>query len=173
MRQMLLAPLPLLATLALVVAAIVPWGGPDWSETALTLMPIGAIYFWSVRRPHLMPAALVFLIGCVLDVLMHGPLGIWAVAGLVAALGGRTARRARPPFGVVRSATHLITTMAAATTIGSGLQALSAWQSMTVMPLVFAITASIVTYPLVAGLLSLLDALWPAAPDRPLFLRGD
>ena len=173
MNALLLVPLPLLVTGILLVAAVLPWGGPDWTEMALALLPVGAIYFWSFRRPHLMPAVLVFLAGLLLDVMTHGPLGIWSCAALMAALAGRTARRARPDSGWLHSTFHMIMTLSISAAVVAALMSLYAWRLVPGLPLVHALAAACLGYPVLAGLLSLLDGAWPAADDRPLFLRGD
>jgi rod shape-determining protein MreD len=173
MTVMLLAPLPLLSTLLLIVVAVVPWGGPAWSETALALLPVAAIYFWSIRRPQLMPALLVFLIGLVLDVMTHGPLGVWAMTALAAAFSARVARRSRPAYGALRSGVHVIATLAVATALADLVLAAYVWQPVSPLVVLQACGAGVLAYPLVASLLSLLDALWPATTGRPLFLRGD
>ena len=158
---------------AALVAAVLPWGGPDWVETALALLPMGTIYFWSFRRPHLMPALLVFFAGLLLDVLTHGPLGIWACAALVAALAGRLARRSRPNLGWLRRAVRVILTLAITAVLVAALMSLYAWQLVPALPLAQALAVACLTYPLLAGFMSLLDNAWPTADDRPLFLRGD
>jgi rod shape-determining protein MreD len=168
-----LAPLPLLITLLLVVVACLPWGGPPWSETALALLPAASIYFWSLRRPHLMPALLVFVCGLVLDVLTHGPLGIWAASALAVAFAGRTMRRVRPPLGWLSSAAAAVTTFAIAITLVAVLEAAVAWRAIAVMPQLQALVAICIAYPLLAGLLSVFEPLWPAADGRSLFARGD
>jgi rod shape-determining protein MreD len=169
----LLAPLPVLLTLLLIIVAVLPWGGPDWSEMALALLPIAAIYFWSLRRPHLLPALGVLGLGIVLDVLSHSPLGVWTCAALIAALAGRIARRARPGYGWARSALHVGALLTLTTGFVAALLSAYAWAWVPVQPMGEALLAACLAYPVLAALLSLIDAAWPAAPDRPLFLRGD
>ena len=173
MMTLLLAPLPMLAVLLLVLVATVPWGGPDWLEMALALLPMGAIYFWSLRRPQLMPALLVFLCGLTLDVLTYGPLGIWSCSALAAALAGRLIRRARPGIGWLAGAgcTALVLTLSAA--IAAGLISLAAWHLVPLGSWTQSLLAACLGFPILAGLLSRLDAAWPLEDERSLFLRGD
>ncbi len=173
MIGMMLAPLPAVITALLIAAAIIPWGGPAWAEMAVILLPLGGIYFWSVRRPHLMPAVLVFVLGLVLDVLTHGPFGIWAGAALVVALVGRTARRARPELGMTARTLSFVASMALATAMVAALETGFAWRAMPVLIYVQALVAAVLAYPLLAFVLSLLEPLWPAGEGRPLFMRGD
>jgi rod shape-determining protein MreD len=173
MRASLLVPLPLVVTLLLSLVVCLPWGGPPWSETALMLLPAASIYYWSLRRPQLMPALLVFACGLLLDVLTHGPLGVWAVAALAVALAGRKARRIRPALGWLRSAAAAIATFAIALALATGLEGAFAWRPIALLPQLHALAAICMAYPVLAGLLSVLDPLWPAPDGRSLFARGD
>ncbi len=173
MRATLLAPLPLVVTLVLIVLACLPWGGPPWSETALLLSPAASIYFWSLRRPQLMPAVLVFACGLLLDVLTQGPLGVWALAALVVARAGRKARRIRRATSWLRSAAAAAATFALALALVTGVEAAFAWRPIALLPQLQALAAICLAYPLLAGLLSTFDPLWPAADGRSLFARGD
>jgi rod shape-determining protein MreD len=168
-----LAPLPIVLTLLLVIAAVLPWGGPDWSEMALALLPVSAVYFWSLRRPHLMPALAVFALGMALDVLSHHPLGVWTSAALLAALAGRLARRARPGYGWARSALNVVAVLSLVTGFVGVLLSAYAWAWAPARLMGEALLAACIAYPVLAGLLSLVETAWPVAEDRPLFLRGD
>jgi rod shape-determining protein MreD len=169
----LLALLPVTVTLLMVLVAALPWGGPPWSETALALLPAASIYFWSLRRPHLMPALLVFSTGLVLDVLTHSPLGVWACTVLVVGLAGRVTRRVRPPLGWLGSAAALVATFAIATAIVGTLDAAIAWRPLAFAQHVQALAAICLAYPILAVLYALLERLWPVADGRSLFARGD
>ena len=173
MIQVLLAPIPVLITMLMIVVAVMPWGGPAWTETALALLPASCIYFWSRRRPQLIPAVVVFGCGLVLDVLTHGPLGVWACAALAVALAGRMARRVRPPLGWSKSAISAAGSLALAATLVAVLEAAFAWRAIPIVQQAQALAAACLAYPVLAGLLSLLDPLWPVADSRSLFARGD
>jgi rod shape-determining protein MreD len=173
MRTALLTPLPIVVTLLLTIVVCLPWGGPPWSETALAALPAASIYYWSLRRPQLMPAVLVFACGLLLDVLTHGPLGIWAAAALMMALAGRKARRIRPALGWLRSAAAAAATFALALALVTGLEATFAWRPIALLPQLHALAAICIAYPVLAGLLCVFDPLWPAADGRSLFARGD
>ncbi len=173
MIPVLLAPLPLLITALMIIVAVVPWGGPVWTDTALALLPVSSVYFWSVRRPHLMPAVLVFACGLVLDGLTHGPLGVWAFGMLAVALVARTARRVRPPMGWSLNTVAAVGALALATVLVAVLEAVFAWQAIPMMQHAHALAVAALGYPIFAGVLALLDPLWPAAHERSLFARGD
>jgi len=192
MMTLLLAPVPVLIVLALTLLTALPWSAhfgnafgaagsfgaaPDYAAqalaTAAALLPVSAIYFWSVRRPQLMPAGAAFACGLVLDVLTQGPLGVWSVAALLAASMGRRTRRAEPRYGWLRSAIHLAMALAGAAALVGGLLSLYAWQVVPLRPLGVAAAATVLAYPLLAGVLRGLDRLWPPAAERSLFLRKD
>lgn len=44
---------------------------------ATPIIPLVVVYFWSLYSPRYLPAASVFLIGLVQDLLTGGPLGLW------------------------------------------------------------------------------------------------
>lgn len=58
----------------------------------LPLLPVMTVYFWTIVRPGLMPTALVFLAGLVLDLLTATPLGFWALSLLAASGAARLLR---------------------------------------------------------------------------------
>ena len=193
MIRMILAFVPVMAVVLLVIVAALPWQlvasdtgirpfdtvsalaaiSPQSVALALSLMPVAAIYFWSVRRPRLMPAIAAFACGLLLDVLTQGPLGVWPVAMLAAAIAGRHVRRAGLSIGFFRSAAHLAGTMALAGIVVGVLMSLYQWHIVQVWPQVCAVAIVTLAYPLLGGVLALLDGLWPKALNRSLFLRGD
>lgn len=173
MIPVLLAPVPVLTTVLLIVVAVMPWGGPAWAEMALTLLPASSLYFWSVRRPHLVPAVLVFACGLVLDVLTHGPLGAWACAALAVAMAGRMTRRRRPALGWSGHIAAAAGALALATVLIAALEAAFVGRAVPVLLYAQALVAACLAYPILAGVLGLLDPLWPAADGRSLFARGD
>lgn len=75
--------------LSLVLVAAPRLFGP----VPIPLLPVMVVYFWTVARPSLMPAAMAFGAGLILDLLTWTPLGFWAL-GLLAASGA--ARIVRP-----------------------------------------------------------------------------
>ncbi len=173
MTPMLLAPLPVMVVLLLVVIATVPWGGPDWLEMALALLTVGAVYYWNLKRPRLMPAVLVFALGMILDVLTQGPLGVWTAAALVAGLSGRLVRRSQVRFGRWQGAALGIVTLALVATLVAAVTSLYGRQLVALEPVVDALLAACLAYPVLSSLLSLLDGLWPVVDGRSLFMRGD
>lgn len=70
-------------TLILVMIGLVPSHLPGFAHVA-PMLPLMAIYHWTIYRPELMPAAAVFVIGLVEDALVGTPLGVNALIFLIA-----------------------------------------------------------------------------------------
>jgi rod shape-determining protein MreD len=66
---------PFALTFVLMVVNAIPFHIPGFAQVVPLLSLIG-IYFWSVYRPDLMPAAAVFLIGLLHDFISGMPLGV-------------------------------------------------------------------------------------------------
>lgn len=64
--------------LLLVLIACLPLGLPHLSIVA-PMLPLMAVYYWSIYRPELMPAPVVFVIGLVQDALTGAPMGAGAL----------------------------------------------------------------------------------------------
>lgn len=47
------------------------------------IVPLVVVFFWSIYSPDYLPSPSVFAIGILQDLLMGGPLGLWAVVYLV------------------------------------------------------------------------------------------
>ena len=94
--------LPFLLVLVLVVSSIAPWRLPlpDIAPPAFGLM---AVFYWGVYRPEVLPAAAVFLLGLLQDILGAEPLGLNALILLIAYGLMRSQRRflIGKPFPVI------------------------------------------------------------------------
>ncbi|MBF0251999.1 MAG: rod shape-determining protein MreD [Alphaproteobacteria bacterium] len=66
---------PLFLTLALVVLGQIPFHVPAMTEVS-PLLPLAAVYHWTVYRPELYPVAGVFFAGLLQDALSGMPFGI-------------------------------------------------------------------------------------------------
>ena len=73
--------LPVLFTLVLVLVNVVPLHIPGFSRI-VPVLPLLAVYHWSVYRPELMPPLAVFFIGLIYDILSGSPLGVNALVFL-------------------------------------------------------------------------------------------
>lgn len=69
---------PVAVTLVLVLVALMHLPVPGFAELA-PMLPVMAIYYWSLHRPELLPFWAVFLIGLVIDALTGGTLGFNAL----------------------------------------------------------------------------------------------
>lgn len=66
---------PVILTLVLVTLTLVPYQIPDFAPVVPWLALI-SVYYWSVHRPDLMPAAAVFLVGLYHDLAGGTALGV-------------------------------------------------------------------------------------------------
>jgi rod shape-determining protein MreD len=77
---------PTASVAALSLIAALPWGLPAADRFFLPLLPVVAIYYWTLSRDAWLPEWVVFLAGLTLDILTNGPLGYWAFIYLIAHL---------------------------------------------------------------------------------------
>lgn len=73
--------LPALFTLLLVVVNMVPLHIPGIARI-MPVLPLIAVYHWSVYRPSLLPPVVIFSIGLLHDVLSGAPIGVNALVYL-------------------------------------------------------------------------------------------
>lgn len=76
---------PFLITAGLVLIGVLPVHIPAYGPVA-PLLPLMAIYHWSLYRPELMPASAVFLLGLMVDALTGTPIGV--IAGVFVVIRG-------------------------------------------------------------------------------------
>ena len=79
----------------------------------------------------------------------------------------------RRHLGWVRRVVYLVAVLAAATTMVAALTSMHGWQVVPLLPILQAFAVAFATYPLLAGLLSVIERAWPVTDERSLFLRGD
>lgn len=72
---------PFVLTVVLVVINVVPLHVPGFARV-VPILPLMAVYHWTINRPELMPALAVFVIGVLHDTLSGTPIGVWAVVFL-------------------------------------------------------------------------------------------
>ena len=70
--------LPALLALFAIVFFPLPFGVPALSAVG-TVFAVCTVFYWSIYRPDVMPAAATFAIGLVLDLLGGGPIGAMAL----------------------------------------------------------------------------------------------
>ena len=69
---------PVALTLVLVILNVVPTHIPGIARV-LPVLPLISVFYWSIHRPHLVPAPAVFLIGLFQDGLTGAPMGLHAL----------------------------------------------------------------------------------------------
>ncbi len=163
---------PILTIAVCAVLAVLPWGAVDWARLALPLLPLSAIYFWTVRKPQSMSAGVVFLVGLFIDVMTHGPLGFWSLIYLVGAAIGRFEAKHMPNAG---QTVRLISFSFVAAVLGvlqwSVLSVYSV-RSIEWSPFFIAGIAAIASQVIVTIVLSPLNSVGEADPDQPLMRGG-
>ena len=70
--------MPAVTTLFLAFLNVVPLGLPGISGVT-PLVTMMAVFYWSVYRPDLLPAVVVFAIGLIQDILLGSPMGLMAL----------------------------------------------------------------------------------------------
>jgi len=164
--------LPALTVLAVTFASAMPWGVqlPPGFRILLPLVPYIFIHIWVVNRPRLMPEWLVFLIGLLVDVLSHGPLGYWALIYLVGFVGATltrdAARRSALSAAAAFAATLCVLGIVQWTVMSGYLLQRADWR-----PIALATAAAIGLYPLVALVLAPLLRIG-LRPENPTLTRG-
>lgn len=83
---------PVAVTFVLVLAALMHLPIPGFAELA-PMLPVMAVYYWSLHRPELLPFWAIFLIGLVVDTLTGGTLGFNALMLLLVSAFMRPQRR--------------------------------------------------------------------------------
>ncbi|MEL6374133.1 MAG: hypothetical protein AAFR04_09210 [Pseudomonadota bacterium] len=164
--------IPALSIAGLVLIAVLPWGVSAGTQFFLPLLPIIAIHYWSVRATRWMPFWFVFLAGLTIDVLTHGPLGLWALiyliaAGLAVRFNGALLNRTAVGGWIVFALTMLATAVAQ-----WGVISVYFLRPFEAGPLLIATLGAIIAYPLIAGVLAAVRVLWRQPEPRSL-LRGD
>ncbi len=122
-------------------------------------VPLILLFYWAVYRPEIFPRWLAFLMGLGQDVLSGGPIGLWALV-YVCVYEGVYANRV---FFTGRAAYSSLIGFAFAAAAAGALAwivvSLYHWQLMTPMPVIGQTAVTIVLYPVLARILSILDGV--------------
>ncbi|MBW8268581.1 rod shape-determining protein MreD [Caldovatus aquaticus] len=154
------ATLPGAATALLMVLAAAPAGPPG----AVAAVCLPAVFFWSVFRPAVMPAPLVFVLGLLQDLLGLAPLGAGVLTLLLAHGAAVRWRRAIARQGFVVVWTLYGAVAAAAMALGWMLQLLLTLRLPPVVPAWHLFLLSTGLYPLLA---------WPMARLHQAMSRAE
>jgi rod shape-determining protein MreD len=168
---MILLLIPALTVIIATLIAILPFGAGDMVRTCLSFLPLMTIHYWSARRPHLVPVAVVFVVGLIIDVLTHGPVGFWALLALTAAGTAQIETAATGQSTTAGRAAVFALTMVLAAGLCWAIASLYTGQTIDVQPFLVAALTAVALYPLMAVLLMPIDRLWDTQRSR-LFMRG-
>lgn len=83
---------PVVVTVLLALVGMIHSRIPGYAAVA-PMLPLAAIYFWSVYRPTLMPVLAVFGVGLLFDLLSGGPPGLYAAVFMAVRLVTVSQRR--------------------------------------------------------------------------------
>ena len=142
---------PLTLCIGLLILAVLPIRLPGFGRVAPDVALI-AVFYWSVYRPDLFPAAAAFFLGLFNDVLIGGPLGASAFVLLLAHCLVRSQRRffVGKSFAVVWWAFGMV---AAGAGLIAWLVAMAlALVPVNVMPAIFRCVLTVALYPFLTWL---------------------
>jgi rod shape-determining protein MreD len=158
--------MPLIAAVAAMLIAMAP------ANLARGLVPppdlvLISVFFWAIYGPSFLPPWAVFLLGLIQDFTTGGPIGFWALIYLAAygfTLSQRVFFTGRSGPGVwIGFAMIAVVTAVVAWILGS----ISYARWMMPGPIVLQAAVTILFYPLVARILSLLRGTLTTAREAP------
>ncbi len=147
---------PAAVSLVLVIAGVVPLGIPFWGPVAPDYALI-AVYFWSVHRPDLLPFSVVFGLGLAKDVLLGTPLGGYAVIYLICRWLVASQRRFLADQALMVGWVGFALVSAVAAGLGWAVFSVYFATPMPANPLLSQMALGVAMYPLIAGLLMLVN----------------
>ena len=116
----------------------------------MPLLPLIALFLWSTIRPYFIPPIVIFVVGILQDLLTSGPMGVWALAYLVAL----TVMRVRKEDSTTRDLGPLwfrfVATTAIAVVVAWAGGSLAISGPAAIQPMAIEAAASILMFPLIA-----------------------
>lgn len=143
---------PVVQTALVLILLSAPWGLPGQAQ----LQPawaLASIYFWTLFRPAAMPAAFVFIVGLLLDLIAQGPVGIQVLVLLLVHGAALKLRRSLTRSGFAVVWLTFIAVAACAALLEWLLVCLLTWTVLPSWPAFFEFAVSAGIYPLLAALL--------------------
>lgn len=140
---------PIVQTALVLLLLSAPWGLPGQAQLQ-TAWALSSIFFWSLFRPAAMPAAAVFAIGLLLDLLAQGPVGVQILILLLAHGTALKARRDLTRSGFTMVWLAFIAVAACAATLEWLLVCLLTWHAFTPWPAFFEFGVASGLYPVLA-----------------------
>ena len=148
------AAVPAASITALRLISLVPWIG----DRAAPALAVAAVHYWAGRRPDLVPAPFVFVIGLTHDSVADSPFGLMALVYLFV-LGAARSQRflvVGQPFAAGWAIFAIVALAASAIAwIGASFYYSAA---LPVAAPTAVLLLTVLTYPVVAGTLAVLDA---------------
>ena len=148
------AAVPAASIVALLLISLVPWVG----DRAAPALAVAAVHYWAGRRPDLVPAAFVFVVGLTHDSVADAPFGLMALVYLFVLGAARSQRLlvVGQPFAAGWAVFALVALVASAIAwIGASFYYGAA---LPVGPPAAVLLLTVLTYPVVAAALAALDA---------------
>jgi rod shape-determining protein MreD len=147
--RLLAALLPLTLSIALVVLVNLPVSLTGRLLPA-PVLALGAVYYWILVRPALMPPAAVFSVGLSEDILSGGPPGLWAAGFLAAYLLADRQRETLAGLSGIGAILGFAGSMLVAASTAYCLAWAVYWRSAPLAPLVLETIITVMFYPFVA-----------------------
>jgi rod shape-determining protein MreD len=144
---------PFALTLALLLASLVPLPLPAYASVTPSFM-VMAVYFWTLHRPDLMPASVVFAIGLLQDFLTGGVLGVSAIVLLALSFATASQRRFLGGALFVTVWAGFVVNSAGAAILAWGLNTLSAGTMFDPRPALFQYLLTVGLYPSMGWILA-------------------
>ena len=147
------AAVPAASIAVLLLISLVPWVG----DRAAPALAIAAVHYWAARRPDLVPAPFVFAVGLTHDSVADAPFGLMALVYLFV-LGAARSQRflvVGQPFAA-GWAVFAVVALAASAISWAG----ASFYYGAVLPVgapAAVLLLTVLTYPVVAGALTVLD----------------
>lgn len=148
---------PSCVTVLLILTGLIHSRIPDYASVA-PVLPLAAIYFWSVYRPGLMPYLAVFALGILFDLLSGGPLGLYAIVFMLVRMTTVSQRRflVGKPFMMIWWGYMMVA--AGAAFVAWLLASIALGRLLPGLPPVFQFLLTVAVYPLVCWLLVKADS---------------
>jgi rod shape-determining protein MreD len=114
------------------------------------ILALGAVYYWLLVRPDLMPPTAVFVIGLLEDVLSGGPPGLWAAGFLAAYVLTDRERDTLAGLSGIGAILGFAGSMLVAAATAYFLVCVVYWRPTPIAPLFLETVISVMFYPLIA-----------------------
>lgn len=163
--------LPIAIVVAAGLLAALPWGLASAQRSTLPMLVAALVYLWNVRRAGAVPHVVAFVVGIGLDAVGQGPLGYWPLVFLAASASAALARdvfRNVESRHVLVSASAYIAVMSVLLALAWALRSLFDFAPGDTDGLVAALAVSLVTYPVLGGLVAVIESATADDANTPV-----